>query len=232
MKENKGLFIVIDGIDGSGKKTQTEALKNKLQEAGHSVETIDFPQYKTNFFGKTVSRYLSGELGSAKEVSPFIASVLYGADRFESSEKIRSWLNEGKVVIADRYTSSNQIHQGGKIKDSKERKEFLDWLDEMEFGVFKIPRPDLIVFLNVPSDFSRQLLENADAKNRKRDYSKNEIDIHEADFDHLEDAREGALKLVKEKNNWIDIKCTKDNKLLSVEEISEKIWEKIKQYTK
>ncbi|MCK5080672.1 MAG: thymidylate kinase [Candidatus Moranbacteria bacterium] len=225
----KGIFIVIDGIDGSGKKTQTENLVKKLQAQNRKVKTIDFPQYYDNFFGKTVSRYLSGELGTSKQVNPFIASVLYAADRFESSEKIREWLEKGFVVISDRYTSSNQIHQGGKIKDPQKRTAFLKWLDEMEFGVFKIPKPDLIVYLNMPCGFSEKLLTNTDAKDRKK-YSENQTDIHESDPEHLQNARKSALKLVREKNNWVNVECVENDKLLSIENIANKIWNKIKPF--
>ena len=122
----KGFFIVIDGTDGSGKATQTKLLAEKLKKSGRKVKTIDFPQYENNFFGKMVGRYLSGEFGKSSEVSPYLASILYAGDRFEEKETIEKWLNEGFVVIADRYASSNQIHQGGKISNSAKRKEFLD----------------------------------------------------------------------------------------------------------
>jgi len=222
----KGKFIVIDGIDGSGKKTQVEAIAKKFKERGIEVKTIDFPQYYNNFFGKLVSRYLSGELGSASEVSPFIASVLYAADRFESSKEIVKWLEKGKVVVADRYVSSNQIHQGGKIKDSKEREEFLKWLDEMEYGVFEIPKPDIIFHLNVSCEISAKLLDNKDALGRKK-YSKNKKDIHEADPQHLKDAKENAMELIKKDNNWVNIECMRDGNLLPVEDITNKIWEEL-----
>ena len=227
----KGKFIVIDGIDGSGKKTQTKAIVKKIRKEGRIVKTIDFPQYYSNFFGKLVSRYLSGELGSASEVSPFIASVLYAADRFESKKKIEKWLKKGHVVIADRYVSSNQIHQGGKIKNSKERKEFLKWLNKMEYGVFKIPKPDLIVYLNVSAEISETLLNNEDALGRKK-YTPDMKDIHEADPKHLKMARSNALKLVKEENNWINIPCMEKGELLPINEITNKIWEELKLFIK
>src|SRR6266567_7862251 len=135
----KGKFIVVDGTDGSGKKTQTALLAKRLKKEGYKVKLIDFPQYESNFFGKMVGRYLSGEFGSAEQVSPYLASILYAADRHETKGKIEKWLKEGNIVISDRYASSNQIHQGGKISDVKKRKEFLEWLEEMEFVVFKIP---------------------------------------------------------------------------------------------
>jgi len=230
-KIKKGKFIIIDGIDGSGKKTQTKAIVKKIKKSGLNVETIDFPRYYNNFFGKLIGRYLSGEFGTSAEISPYLASVLYAADRFESSKKIREWLSKGCIVIADRYASSNQIHQGGKIKDAKKRKKFLEWLNEMEFEVFKIPKPDMIVYLNVSCKISEKLLDNTDSKNRKK-YLGNKKDIHESDSDHLENARKSALKLVKEQNNWINIECVENNKLLPIKDITDKIWKNIKNYIK
>ncbi|MEK7598278.1 MAG: dTMP kinase [Patescibacteria group bacterium] len=222
----KGKFIVIDGTDGSGKATQTKLLVDKLKKNDHKVKTVDFPQYENNFFGKIVGRYLAGEFGGASSVSPYLASVLYAADRFETKEKIEKWLKNGNVVIADRYASSNQIHQGGKIRDPKKRKEFLNWLEEMEYKVFKIPRPDVSIYLDVPIEFSLKLLKNKSAQERKK-YLKGKKDIHESDRKHLQDAKNSAIKLVERNNNWIKIDCVKKGKLLAIADISQIIWSKI-----
>jgi dTMP kinase len=226
-KKKQGKFIVIDGTDGSGKATQTKLLVKKLKKGGYNVKTIDFPQYEKNFFGKMVGRYLAGEFGNSGNVSPYLASILYAADRFESSKVIKKWISEGCIVIADRYASSNQIHQGGKIYNDKRRKEFLDWLEEMEFKVFKIPRPVAIIYLDVPIDFSFKLLENKSAKNRKK-YLNGKKDIHESDVRHLQDAKNSAMKLIKKNNNWIKIDCVKNGKLMSIKEIHEIVWNKLK----
>lgn len=218
-----GKFIVIDGTDGSGKATQTKLLVKKLKREGRKVKTIDFPQYKNNVFGKMVGRYLSGEFGSSSEVNPYLASTLYAADRFETKDRIKKWLAEGYIVIADRYASSNQIHQGGKIKNSEERKVFLDWLEVMEYKVFKIPKPDGIIYLDVPIKFSVNLLKEKKAQSKKR-YLGGKKDIHENDLKHLQDAKESAIKLVKKINNWTRINCVKNNKLMSIEEVSEIVW--------
>lgn len=222
----KGKFIVIDGTDGSGKATQTKLLVSKLKKNKFRVKTIDFPQYENNFFGKVIGRYLAGEFGTSSQVSPYLASVLYAADRFETKTKIEKWLKEGNIVIADRYASSNQIHQGGKINDNKKRKEFLDWLENMEYGVFKIPRPDYIIYLDVPIEFSLQLLKNKSAQNKKK-YLKGKKDIHENDLKHLQDAKNSAIKLIQKNNNWERINCVKSKKLMLIDEISNIIWSKI-----
>jgi len=223
----KGKFIVIDGVDGSGKATQTQLLVERLVKSGYKVKKIDFPQYGTNFFGQLVGRYLAGEFGGSADVSPYLASVLYAADRFESSGQIKKWLEKGYIVIADRYVSANQIHQGGKIKNLKERKKFLEWLEKMEFGVFNIPRPQAIIYLDIPLKFSVELLKNKTAKSRKK-YLKNKKDIHESDLAHLINAKKSAVNLIKKNNNWIKIDCVKNGGLLSREQINNIVWNAVK----
>lgn len=218
-----GKFIAIEAPDGCGKKTQVALLIKRFKKEGYKVRTIDFPQYYDNFFGKLIGECLAGEHGDFAKLDPKIASVLYAADRYESSKKIKKWLKDGCVVIADRYANSNQIHQGGKILDSQKRREFLKWLGEMEFGVFEIPKPDAIVFLNVPLKLSLELLKNKDNA-EKKGYLKGKKDAHESDPQHLLNAKRSALNLVKEDNNWIGIKCAKNGKLLGREEIAEMVW--------
>lgn len=221
----KGKLIVIDGTDGSGKATQVKQLVGRLKKIGKKVQTIDFPQYYKNFFGKMIGECLIGENGNWAKINPRIASVLYAADRWESSQKIKEWLQKGYYVVADRYVSSNQIHQGGKVLESKKRKEFLDWLEKLEFEVFKIPRPDVIIYLEVPLDFSKKLM--AKEKGEKKKYRKGKKDLHEGDEEHLLNAKKSALKLIREKNNWIKIDCMKKGKLQSVKEISELVWKEL-----
>ena len=218
---------MIDGVDGSGKATQTQLLVERLVKSGYKVKKIDFPQYGTNFFGQLVGRYLAGEFGGSADVSPYLASVLYAADRFESSGQIKKWLEKGYIVIADRYVSANQIHQGGKIKNLKERKKFLEWLEKMEFGVFNIPRPQAIIYLDIPLKFSVELLKNKTAKSRKK-YLKNKKDIHESDLAHLINAKKSAVNLIKKNNNWIKIDCVKNGGLLSREQINNIVWNAVK----
>ncbi len=227
MKTKRGKLIVIDGIDGSGKATQVKKLRERLQKEGVEVETLDFPRYYDNFFGKLVGEGLKGKLGNWVDMHPKVTSVIYAADRFESSEQIRNWLEEGKIVILDRYVSSNQIHQGGKISDEKERKEFMQWLDTMEHEIFGIPRPDLILYLDLLPEISQKLL-----KKKSNQYSKKYLDgkkdQHEDNFKHLKAARETGLRMAAENNNWHKIECFIDSNILSIEEIHEKIYRVVK----
>lgn len=227
----KGKFIVFEGTDGCGKKTQTDMLVKRLKGEVNKVKTIDFPQYENNFFGEFVGECLAGKHGDFAKLDPKITSVLYAADRFESSQKIKKWLDSGYIVIGDRYANSNQIHQGGKILDAKKRREFLQWLDRMEFDIFKIPRPDVIIFLNVPLNVSLKLLEKKSAKEKKK-YLNGKKDAHESDLKHLQNAKRSALNLVKESSNWINVKCVANDELLSKEMISEKVWGEVENILK
>lgn len=227
MQKNKlkGKLIVIDGIDGAGKATQTKILMRNLRKLKYKTATIDFPQYYNNFFGKLIGRFQNNEFSDAPKTSPYLASVLYAADRWETKNKIEKWLKDGKIVILDRYSSSNQIHQGGKISDPKKRKEFLNWLEEMEFDVFKIPKPDLIIFLNVPYKISKKLL----TKKVSRNYIKSaKNDKVEKSRVYQESSYLQSLNLIKKYNNWIEINCVRNDKLLSPEKISDLIWDKLK----
>ncbi|MFC1638348.1 dTMP kinase [Patescibacteria group bacterium] len=221
----KGKFIVIDGTDGSGKATQAKELVSRLKRESVKVKTVDFPRYEDNFFGKFIGECLTGEYGDFIKIHPKIVSTLYAADRFESSEQIRKWIDRGYVVIADRYASSNQIHQGGKIENPRERRRFLNWLEEMEFSVFKIPKPDLIFYLSVPVKVSQGLLKNED-NGKKKGYQKGKADLAEKDLEHQEKARKSAMRMVEESNNWVKVGCTRCSKMRSIEDIHRDIFEK------
>lgn len=227
----KGKLIVIDGTDGSGKATQFELLVKRLKKEGKTVKTVDFPEYYSNFFGKFLGQCLSDESFGWVNLHPKIASIVYAADRFESKEKMHEWLKKGYVVVANRYVSANQIHQGGKITDGKKRKEFLTWLDKMEHEVFGIPRPDMVVYLSLPLELSRKLIAEREKKS-KRVYKGKNVDVHENDPKHLENARKSALKLVKELNNFVQVECSKSGDVLSREEIHEQVYENVKKILK
>ena len=243
-KKRKGRFIVIDGIDGSGKSTQAELLIKRLkkdlsampahagQAGGRKVKVVDFPDYYQNFFGKFIGHCLSEQYYKFIHIHPKIASVLYAADRFESKNKIDKWLKQGNIVIANRYVSSNQIHQGGKIKNTQKRADFMKWLDKMEYEVFDIPRPDIILYLSLPISIVLKLLKNRNSSKMKREYLKKKKDVHEEDVDFLINSRKSALKLIKEVKNFIKIECFKKGKILSREQVHEMIYSKVKKIIK
>lgn len=213
----KGILIVIEGTDGSGKTTQTEALLRRLKQEGVEAESLRFPQYEKNLFGKLIRECLDGLHGDFIHMDPKVTSVLYACDRFETISKLRAWLDEGKIVILDRYVSSNQIHQGGKIKDEGERNKFLDWLSAMEYETLGVLRPDSVMYLDVPEDISKELIL---AREGVRDAA-------DSDFEYLKNSKEAGLHLLTREKFWERISCAPEGKLLSIEEIHEIIWSKV-----
>lgn len=212
MSNSRGKLIVIDGADGSGKKTQAELLISRLKKLKKKAVLVDFPNYD-DFFGKVVRRYLDGEFGGLNDVNGYLASVLYAADRWMSKEKIEKYLSDGYIVISNRYAESNMAHQGAKIKDEVKRREFLKWLDEMEYGVFKIPRADAIIYLDVPVEASQKLMQKRSVK-----------DIHEKDTEHLKKAQACYRAFCEGNKHWFNVPCTREDKLMSRESISELVW--------
>jgi len=227
----KGKFIVIDGTDGSGKATQVKLLADRLKKEGKKVEIVDFPEYYDNFFGKFIGHCLSEQYYNWLKVHPKIASVVYAADRFESKEKIEGFLKKGYVVIANRYVSANQIHQGGKIASAKKRADFIKWLDEMEYDVFKIPRPDITLYLSLPIPIVLKLIGERDGK-MKREYLKKKKDVHENDTDFLINSRKSAMWLVNKVPNFYKIDCSTKGDILSRESIHEKVYGEVKKIIK
>jgi len=218
----KGLFIVLDGNDGSGKATQAALLIDYLARNRVVAVKVDFPAYDRNLFGTLIGECLAGKHGDFVNLDPKIASTLYAADRFESSRAIREALNSGFIVIADRFASSNQIHQGGKIADLTEREVFLVWLDKMEHEVFGIPRPDAIVYLKVPLETSLVLLqEKRTLKNGA--LSEGAKDTVEEDRNYLERSNETAQWLLETQPNWHLVDCMEDGTLRSRETIHEDV---------
>lgn len=218
----KGKFIVIEGTDGSGKGTQVELLITRLEKEGHRVKMVDFPRYDnpSSFF---VSKYLRGEYGTADDVGPYKASLFYALDRYDASFEIRSLLDEGVHVIANRYVSASMGHQAGKIENKDERDTFLDWLHHLEFEICGIPKPDQIIFLYVPPEIGQALV----AQKHARAYTHGKkMDIHEADLDHLQKASQ-AYFYVAEKYHWTTIHCTKENEILPIETIHDMIYRTI-----
>lgn len=231
-KKQKGKLIVIDGTDGSGKTTQVALLTDILKKEGYKIKMVDFPEYYKNFFGKFIGHCLSEQYYNWLNIHPKIASVMYAADRWESSEEIRKSLDAGYIVIANRYVSANQIHQGGKIKSAKKRAEFMKWLDEMEYNVFKIPKPDITLYLSLPIDIVLDLLKDRDSSKMKREYLKKKKDVHENDTDFLINSRKSALKLVKENPNFIKIECSEKGKILSRGQIHDLVYKEVKKVLK
>lgn len=215
-----GKLFVIDGTDGSGKQTQSQILKKRFDQEGINYMQVSFPNYDSPS-SSLVKMYLSGDFGEHPEdVSPYIASTFYAADRYATYKtKLEKFYETGGIIVADRYTTSNMIHQAGKIKDKVERKKFIEWLFDLEFNLYKIPKPDKVFFLNMPPKDSLNLI-----KTRENKFTKNaQKDIHEKDPHHILDSYNAACELSKE-YNWNEINCIKDGEIRSIEDIHEEIY--------
>lgn len=219
-----GKLIVIEGTDGSGKKTQTQLLVQRLQKEGRPVSTFSFPQYGKKSAGPT-EEYLNGRYGPASGVNSYAASIFYAVDRFDLSQEIKKQLSEGKTVVSDRYVDSSAGHQGGKMDDLKERKKYVDWLYDLEYRIFGIPKPDLVLILHVPAEVGQQLVD----KKPVRDYIEHgKRDVHEADPNHLKKAEESYLWLAKnDPAGHKLVECVKDGQLLSPEEIHNLVYKAV-----
>lgn len=228
----KGKLIVIDGTDGSGKHTQVQLLAKALKKDGHMVKLLDFPEYYKNFFGKFIGHCLSEQYYKFLGVHPKIASVLFAADRWESKEKIKSWLKKGYTIIANRYVSANQIHQGGKISNTKKREAFIKWLNEMEYEVFSIPRPDITLYLSLPIEIVLKLLKDRESSKMKRAYLRKKKDVYEVDLDFQKNSIKSALWLAKTQKGWIKIECAKNGEIDTRENIHKEIYAKVKKVIK
>lgn len=222
MDNRHGKLIVIDGVDGSGKATQTEILAQRLKQTGFAVELADFPQYNTKSAG-LVENYLEGKYGSAEEVGPYRASIFYACDRYDASFKIKKWLADGKIVISNRYVTANMGHQGAKIADPLERKKFFDWLYHLEYEIFNIPRSDLNIILHLPAKISQRLTQ----KRQKQDWHDKTNDIHQNNLAHLKKAEQTYLKIAKNFPNIILIECALNDKILNRKQISGLVWREI-----
>ena len=219
-----GKLFVIDGTDGSGKQTQLAKLKERFEKEGIGYKVVSFPNYDSPS-SSLVKMYLGGEFGTdPQKISPYIASTFYAADRYATFKKeYEEYYNNGGIILADRYTTANMIHQAGKIEDDVEREKFLNWLWDFEFHLYRLPIPTEVFFLNMPTEYAVKLMENRE--NKITHESKK--DIHERDKNHLQDAYNEACKLVK-KYNWYEVKCIKDEKIRTVEEIHEEIFNELK----
>ncbi|MCF7906471.1 thymidylate kinase [Patescibacteria group bacterium] len=217
----KGKLIVICGTDGSGKGTQTKLLVERLEKENIKVKMFDFPRYGEKSAGM-VEEYLNGKFGTANEVGPYRGSIFYAVDRYAASFEMKKLINEGYNIICNRYTSANKGHQAGKIENLEERDKFLDWENDLEYNIFKIPKEDMNIFLYVDPEISQKLVDNKE----KRSYTDKKRDIHEADLNHLKNAA-NAYKHVAKKENWETVNCVKNNEIMSIQEIHEMIWKKI-----
>lgn len=218
LKNETGKLVVIEGIDGTGKLTQLQLLLNYLNKKVIKYASFDFPQYGKTFFGDFAGRFLNGEFGHFSRINPYLASFPYAADRWQSKDQIWQAINEGKLVICNRYTPSS-IYQAVKIKPSQ-RKKFLNWIGTLEYEVFGIPRPNLVIFLYVPLVLAQTLV----AKKNKRTYLNGKLkDQYEKNIKYLKKVESMYLDTVKTDKSWVKIDCVENGVILSPDIIHKKI---------
>lgn len=196
----RGKFIVLEGIDGSGKRTQLEMLARALDARKIPHTQVSFPRYD-GFFGKLVAKFLNGDFGPLDVVDPHFSAMLYAGDRLEAKPKIETDLAGGQIVLADRYIGSNLAHQTARVPPA-ERAEFLKWLKQLEYEIYALPAEDLVVYLRVPAAEAHRLV----GQKGVRDYTRLRRDLLESDIAHLEAASEVYDKLA-EQANWKKIEC-------------------------
>lgn len=219
----QGIFIVIEGSDGSGKGTQFKLIADRLKAQGHDIATYDFPQYdqESSYF---VREYLNGNYGSADSLGAYTPSLFFALDRFQAAQSIKKDLAAGKIVLSNRFIGANLAHQGQKIDDEAERTKYYNWLYDLEFNILGIPKPDVNIVLIVPADIAQKLVDQKDA----RSYTDKKRDIHEADLNHLQRAVAAYEKLCEQfPEQFIAISGTQGRELLSIPEVTERIWDKI-----
>ena len=212
-----GKLIVFEGTDGSGKSTQFKTLCQRLDGMKKDYERLVFPQYKEPS-SALIRMYLSGEFGSRPgDVNPYAASAFYAVDRYASMKKVwGDYYQNGGLILADRYTTSNAVHQSAKLPE-EDRAQFCRWLDEFEHDRLELPRADLVLYLDMPTDFAVKLL-------RSREQSTNTTaDIHEVDDTYLSACRTAALQAAQVLG-WTVIPCVENGQLRSIEDIHEQIW--------
>ncbi len=199
-------FIVIEGLDGSGKSTQLELLRQYLNTHEIPFEYLHFPRVDTGLFGDLVARFLRGDLGNIDQVNPYLVGLIYAGDRNDAKEQIYNWLADDKLVIIDRYIYSNMAFQGAKLKNRDEKLKLREWLHHLEFNYYNIPRPQLSIFLDVPFSFTTQSLTNQRSGD-DRQYLEGKQDIHEADLNFQEKVRQEYLDLIKQEAGFELIEC-------------------------
>lgn len=230
---SRGKLIVIEGTDASGKDTQTRLLYSRLNQQGYATETMSFPEYRSPT-GRIIGQCYLGKqdlqdtlrwegdlcwFGNANSVSPMVASLYFAADRFDHAGKINEILASGKNLIVDRYVESNMGHQAGKIRDLKQRKIMVKFIEDLEYGLLHLPKPDSVVFLFMPHEVAKIL-----------NQTRGPLDSHETNPIHLQNAEQAYLELA-ERFNWIKIDCTPDRSCTNLRdrhEISREIFERVK----
>lgn len=219
-------FIAIEGIDGSGKGTQTAELKKYFDQAGLRCSTVTFPRYSETLMGKQIGRFLNGKFGKLEHMHPVPVSLMYAVERFESRGLIEEELSRCDILISDRYVGSNLAHQGAHLSGS-ERQEFLNWISTVEYELFGVPKPDLVIVLDLPAQSSAQRV----AMKNTRDYTDQVTDLHESDAEYLSAVHGVYLQLCEQNETWHLTPCLSETgESLSIDQIQSNLRDLINKY--
>lgn len=216
------MIIAIEGIDGSGKNTQTEILLSKLINEGFDASKMGFPCYESTFFGQEVANYLNGKFGSLSEVPTKFSSLLYAGDRFEKKHEIIEKSSDNKILVIDRYVASNIAHQTAKLCN-EDRGILKQWIENLEYNIYGLPKPDVCILLNLDVSTSSELV----MKKELRNYTNKNKDLHEENDGYLSKVAVVYKDLAMESSYWITIECIDKGALRSIEDISEEIFRKV-----
>ena len=216
-----GKLIVIEGTDGSGKSTQFGKLKERLQKEGRSFKTLVFPRYQEPS-SALIRMYLGGDFGTKpSDVNAYAASSFFSLDRYASyKQDWGKWYEDGGLIVSDRYTTSNAVHQTSKEPEEKQG-EFLKWLYEFEYDKLGLPRPDLVIYLDVPTSFTEKLMRHREQETNTH------ADIHEQDMQYLATCRKTG-RTAAQYYGWNVVQCVKDDEMRSIEDIHEEIYALVK----
>lgn len=219
-EDKKGKFIVLEGLDGSGKSVQYSLLCEYLRQAGNEVAPVDFPNYEGSFHGQLIGRYLRGEFGDIYEVNPYFSSWLYAGDRLEAKEKLQGWLSEGRTLVANRYTGSNLAYHSVKLPP-EQRPAFINWLKALEYSTNAIPKEDVAVYFHVPVATAQRMVDRKAA----RSYISERRDIHERNAHYLQEVDAAYLALCQSEPNWFLLEVTDptSGELLEAEVIHQRL---------
>ena len=212
-----GKLIVIEGTDGSGKSTQFKLLTTRLEAENHQFQKLVFPQYAEPS-SALIRMYLGGDFGTKpSDVNAYAASAFYAVDRYASFKKVwGQWYDDGGLIVSDRYTTSNAVHQASK-EPAQKQAEFLKWLYDFEYNKLGMPAPDLVIYLDVPTDFTETMMRRREADTNTH------ADIHEQDLEYLATCRRTG-KAAAEYYGWTVIQCVKNGAMRSIEDIHEEIY--------
>ena len=223
-------FIVIEGLDGAGKSTQLNMLRNLLNSKNIPFEYLHFPRVDEGVFGNLVSMFLRGDLGANNQVNPYLVALIYAGDRNDAQSTIRQWIDSGKLVIIDRYIYSNLAFQGAKIADAAKKNELRQWIKNLEYNYYGIPQPDLTLFLDVPFSFTTKSLTTVRTGDDRR-YLQGKQDIHEADLNFQEQVRREYIDLATTEERFELVKCySDDNQMLPPEQVFSLIVSQLEKY--